>query len=162
LERFSQILLTPDGDLQFSLDFSRQEDSRTRIHGEVSASLEFECQICLETFVDKVSCRIDAIVVNRFEELLELEQHENGIVAEKSFISLAEIVEDELILAMPMIPRHLSGDCFNRKRDGYNMKQEEKTVAQKSRDGFYKPFEDLAKTLDRIEERENLNGGSEK
>ena len=147
--------MTPDGDLQFSLGFSRQEDSRTRIQGEVSASLEFECQACLEIFVHKISCRIDALVVNRFEELLELEQHENGIVAEKSFISLSEIVEDELILALPAYPNHPDGKCDLPSSTYSNV-----NFAELEQKDMIKPFSDLSRLLNNDVKEGESHGSS--
>ena len=49
---------------------------------------------------------IDTLIVGSEEELASLDPEEDGVVCEEKRISLAELIEDDLMIELPISPRH--------------------------------------------------------
>tara|TARA_B110000444_G_C18380201_1_gene384470 strand:+ start:76 stop:396 length:321 start_codon:yes stop_codon:yes gene_type:complete len=102
----------------------------------------------MEQFWRKIRCDVALQVVSDESKLERLTKDEDAIVAPDKVISVAELIEDELILAMPMIPRHEEGQC---PETGY---EREVAVLQEVQEvqevqTTYRPFADLAKSIDK-------------
>jgi len=132
-----------EGQVKFSLAFSMDEQCRTLITGNVSAAVNLECQICLEEFSEQISCEIDTVVVEELSELFDLDQDRAAFVAVGKCVSLQDIVEDELMVAIPMAPKHKSG-CAGYGAsfpEGMGSKEE---LSEAACEDTYRPFSDLA------------------
>ena len=137
------MLYGQEGQVKFSLVFSIDEQCRTLITGNVSAAVSLECQICLGEFADQISCEINTVVVEELNELFDLDQDRAAFVAVGKCVSLQDIVEDELIVAIPMAPKHRSG-CAGyayRFAEGSDSKE---GLGEAAREDTYRPFSDLA------------------
>ena len=137
------LLCGEEGQVKFSLAFSMDEQSRTLITGNVSAAVNLECQICLGEFSEQISCQINTVVVEELDELFDLDQDRAAFVAVGKCVSLQDIVEDELMVAIPMVPKHSSG-CNGygaRFIEGSDAKAESSEAAYED---TYRPFSDLA------------------
>ena len=88
-----------------SLDFSRQEDGRRIIRGYISGSVVMDCQRCLEPVEIKLDCDISLGIVDDEEEAELLPDQLDPLVAGEES-QLYELLEDELILALPIVPVH--------------------------------------------------------
>ena len=132
-----------EGQVKFSLAFSMDEECRTLITGNVSASVNLVCQICLGEFSEQISCEIDTAVVGELNELFDLDQGRAAVVAVGKCVSLQDIAEDELMVAIPMAPKHKSG-CAGygaRFQEGRDSKEE---LSEAAYEDTYRPFSDLA------------------
>lgn len=109
LDRLAGSLLERSGNVSIDLHFAR--DGRVPcITGRVAASLVLECQCCLESMAWPVNVEVSLGVVRTVDESLRLpDSVEALIVGAEGEVSLADIVQDELLLAIPAIPRH--PDC---------------------------------------------------
>ena len=119
------------------------EQCRTLITGNVSAEVNLECQICLGEFSEQIYCEIDSVVVEELNKLFDLDQDRAAFVALGKCVSLQDIVEDDLMVAIPMVPKHRSGcDGFGaRFLEDRNSKEE---LSQAAYEDTYRPFSDLA------------------
>jgi uncharacterized protein len=88
-------------DLQVRTDVARQG----WLEGEVAGRLHLECRVCGERFawVLKAPVRL-ALAMNEEEEERLMEQGEPVLVRDDR-LPLHQIVEDEVLLALPMMPR---------------------------------------------------------
>ena len=109
--RFSETLAEVDGDIDVELLFSKGMQDRTQIHGNLSSNIKLVCQNCLKPFSFILECPIDLEIVANESEIEWVAEGIDVIVAEDSEINLAEILEDELIMSVPMIPRHPQVRC---------------------------------------------------
>lgn len=98
------------GRVTVDLLFGQAGDGTPQLNGEVRARVHVICQRCLEPFGLELRAgtrlrfrRPGAAAPGTAAEADEL-------VVEKS-TSLAALVEDELLLAMPMIPKHALPEC---------------------------------------------------
>ena len=137
------MVLRQEGQVKFSLIFSIDEQCRTLITGNVSAAVNLECQICLGEFSEQISCEINTLVVEELNELFDLDQDRAAFVAVGKCVSLQDIVEDELIVAIPMAPKHRSGCAGYAARfsEGSDSKE---ALGEAACEDTYRPFSDLA------------------
>jgi len=107
MERLDGVILNPEGSVTLELSFGR-EDRYSVISGYVQADLVLECQCCLEPMAWAVFSDLRLGIVssidegNRLPDSLEPFLQDSG----DPLISLPELVEDELLLAIPAIPQH--------------------------------------------------------
>jgi uncharacterized protein len=105
----------------------------------------------MQQFRRQVSCDVALQVVSDESKLERLSEVDDAIVAPDKVISVAELVEDELILAMPMIPRHEEGQCLETDYEQQEIVLQEVPEVQEVQEAqtTYRPFADLAKTIDK-------------
>jgi DUF177 domain-containing protein len=82
-------------------------DGQTWLHLHISASLPLQCQRCLQTFAFQVAIDRRLRFVAGEDEAARLdEQSDDDVLALDSRLDLLTLIEDELILALPLVPRH--------------------------------------------------------
>ena len=89
------------------LQFERTSQGERRMHGTIRTQVEMACKRCLQPL--KVE-----VVAQPFFVLLqpgEAEPEECEALVVEAPLSLADLAEDELLLAMPMSPGHAEGQC---------------------------------------------------
>ena len=111
LQRLGGLLADQAGDVSLRLEFSRGEHDRVEVVGHVETEVALECQSCLQPVATRLSSDLSLIVVTSESELEQLDQEQDGIIHADRLIPLAALVEDELMLTLPMIPRHRDGEC---------------------------------------------------
>ena len=111
LQRFRPLLVADEGRIEAVLSFSRDEENRYVIHVAVTADVSVTCQRCLEPLVEHLTSDNTLAVVWTHEQAAHLPRHLEPLIAEQEACSLWELVEDELILAMPPFSYHDTADC---------------------------------------------------
>jgi uncharacterized protein len=106
MERVRDALLIREGEVKFDLGFAR--DGRiAAIQGEVDAELVLQCQCCLEALAWPVHSEVRLGVVGSVDEADRLpEDYEPLLLEPGGTVALMDIVQDELLLAIPSIPQH--------------------------------------------------------
>ncbi len=89
-----------------SLQFGRDEDDRRRVTGTVSAELSLKCQRCLEPVTYHIDARVDLVMVWDEEQIKALPEHLDPIMVTEDKMPLAELLEEELLLALPLVALH--------------------------------------------------------
>jgi uncharacterized protein len=105
----------------------------------------------MQQFRRQVSCDVALQVVSDESKLERLSEADDAIVEPDKVISVAELVEDELILAMPMIPRHEEGQCLETdyEQQAIVLQEVQEVPEVQETQTTYRPFADLAKTIDK-------------
>jgi len=120
LPRFASALLDDQGSVQARLAFARDEGNTVTVQSMLSTEVSLRCQRCLEPvrLAVKSACRYallpagaDESAVPSQTEVLELTES----------LVLADLLEDELLLALPLVPAHPEGSCH---MPGWNAGQE--------------------------------------
>lgn len=108
--RVSELVSNRDGFVMVDLSFSK-DGSMVTIQGHLEANLLLQCQHCLDSVNCSIACEVKLGIVSSLEAAERLsEDYEPLLFApEDSLVTLSDIVEDELILAMPSYPKH--ADC---------------------------------------------------
>jgi uncharacterized protein len=110
-ERLAGLLADASGEVAFQLCLSRDEAGRPVVRAVVQATLLARCQRCLESVAVQVDARILLAVVDDLVSARRLPEQYDPLMAEEGRVRLPELIEDELLLALPQIPRHAPGAC---------------------------------------------------
>lgn len=82
------------------------EERRPVIDLEVTADLTLLCQASLEPYLEHIERRSTLGVVESDGEIERLPPHYDPVFADHGRLALATLVEDELILGLPQVPRN--------------------------------------------------------
>ncbi len=111
LPRLAGAVADTGGGVELRLVFDRGESGRAAITGFVKADLVLECQRCLSPMAASIESRLSIALVGSIEEAGRLPEHYDPLLLDEPRIRLLDIVEDELLLSLPQIPRHEEGEC---------------------------------------------------
>jgi uncharacterized protein len=109
LTRLRGLLFGTSGDVAYRLEFYRDEGWRAIVRGSIRATLYQECQRCLETVAHEADVRIALAVVT--DDSAEVPGQHDPLVVEEGFVHPLALIEDELLLDLPQIPRHDPDAC---------------------------------------------------
>lgn len=146
LARFRSSLFADEGDIRYRLSLGQDAQGIYYIEGESQATVGLECQRCL----DKVEVNIEAqfrfgLLTPRQDESRLTEGYE-ALWVEEPGVSLRELLEDELMLALPLVPMHASTQCQPRLA---NQDEAEESVSDKPN-----PFAVLAGLKESLKDKE--------
>ena len=105
-ERLVPLLLNANGTVDFRFRFSRDTRHRPLIEGRVETELSLLCQRCLEPYQLVVDADMTLVVVQGFDEAENLSAEFDPLMLEEERLNLYQLVEDELLLSIPAVPRH--------------------------------------------------------
>lgn len=110
LSRLAEACLDPEGSVMIDLSFERSGGDGLRImRGTVRARVRLTCQRCLEPM--EADLRAEPyLVLLRPGEHPELVEAGEARVFDRP-VPLSELVEDELLLVLPMVPMHARDRC---------------------------------------------------
>jgi uncharacterized protein len=118
MARLRAQLLEDAGEVDVDLAFERAEGSNLRrMRGRIVAQLAVRCQRCLEPMTIEVVAEPDTILLAAGEADPGLPPEADTLTVSTS-VAVAELIEDELLLALPMVPMHELDECPARKYIG--------------------------------------------
>ena len=80
--------------------------------GKGSASVSLTCQRCTEEFFQELNFEFTFSPLKKPEDIAELPSYYDAIeLDENGEVNLRGLVEEELLLAIPLIPKHQIQDC---------------------------------------------------
>ncbi len=98
--------------IHVKVNFDVDELGLVSISGNGSATVTLICQRCTDTFEQKLELDFLFSPVKNEDAAEDLPSYYDAIeLDENGEVNLRELVEDELILAIPLIPRHELKDC---------------------------------------------------
>ena len=95
-------------DIEVRLSFDRDNRGRPEVRGRCNWQMESDCVRCDQSLMLDLEADFSLIIVEQEETLSKLNQNEDGIVADGKWIHLVDIIEDPILLAIPMAPRHVN------------------------------------------------------
>jgi uncharacterized protein len=111
-ERFQEAVEDVNGAVDYKLAFQRDVGNHMFIDGECSTKATLVCQRCLDAVVVDVQGEFQIGLAFSDEKAKHLPKHyEPAIMDHNGNIDPWELVEDELILALPMFAYHADGEC---------------------------------------------------
>ena len=105
MPRLVEVLADSDGECRYVVEFYRDPLKIDVMHMQLSASLPLICQRSLERFVHQVE--IDqrlGLISEESQEAAMPEGMEAVLVDRGGDVSPLELIEDELLLAVPLVP----------------------------------------------------------
>jgi uncharacterized protein len=114
LKRLGELLRLDDvgvagRSIAVNFEFWRSEFDVPMLAGRLQTSLELECQRCLKPL--ELPMDVDfRLLIDANDELLS-HSSEDSVYSDDGYIDIAEVVEDELILAIPLVAMHEDTAC---------------------------------------------------
>lgn len=112
LRRFERLLagaLGSEGDVHVKTRFVRDSRGMPHLTGQLETVLSLTCQRCLDAVAIPVTADVDVFLLSDEAYADRLGEDEDYVVFEHGHLDLPELLEDELILALPLVARH--EDC---------------------------------------------------
>lgn len=106
LERVVPLLASPEGELQVVMRLGRDPDGTFRLTGSIRGSVVLQCQRCLETLIRALDVDFRLGLVSSQEEAARLAHGYEPLLVTAEPVSVADIVSDEVLLALPFAPVH--------------------------------------------------------
>ncbi len=110
MERLSTHLFETEGEAEYTLHFIKEDGGRYCIRGRVFAQLQLICQRCLDSVEKVIKTDTNLIVVKNLEEARQVPEEFEPFIIDQG-VTLKSLLEDELLLALPTVPRHEIEDC---------------------------------------------------
>lgn len=111
LPRLREALLNTAGEAEYRLAFSRDEARRAVVLGEIRADLTLRCERCLGPMTHRVVSQVSLALVSGLDEAERLPDRYDPLVLGEGRQRPLELIEDELLLALPQIPLHGREEC---------------------------------------------------
>ena len=112
LKRLNGLLHDNTGFVSFMLEFTRDEEQGLYcVTGEIKANLHAVCQRCLGSMELQINSPVYLGIVNRQTDISKLPDKYEPLILGEDPVSLLELIEDELLLAIPMSPMHELNRC---------------------------------------------------
>ncbi|CAK0765211.1 23S rRNA accumulation protein YceD [Gammaproteobacteria bacterium] len=111
LDRLIPSLHSPEGEVVFALHFGRDLESKPVIHGQVTTKLSLICQRCLTPMWFLIDCPVFLGIVQSMSEADRLPEEAEPLLVTETLVSIQELIEDELILALPIVATHEMEEC---------------------------------------------------
>ena len=114
LPRLAASLAQSSGALQVELQATRDEEGQDWLHGEIRGRLPLTCQRGLHAFDWDCDVALSLALVESEAEEEKLLRDTESYLVEDDELPLRDLVEDEVLLALPMTPRCEDPDCVKR------------------------------------------------
>ena len=106
LDRLSESLADNEGEVVLKLAFTTDYQYNCRITGNAKSELSLICQRCLAPFVLPIECQLKLMMVGTEQQAENLPASWEPCFINGEQINLYQLIEDELLLALPLVARH--------------------------------------------------------
>jgi len=103
--RLQEEILACDEGTKIDLSFHK-EGRIGIIAGSITADVSLQCQRCLKPMTLKIERVVSLAVVASVDEAQRLPERYDPLILNSEKIAISDLVEDELLLALPMIAHH--------------------------------------------------------
>jgi len=100
-----------DKAVEVEFQFSRGDYGAPQVSGRCSARLNFECQRCLGSCELDISAVFVLHLARNETQMQELPDEADALLLSDDYLNLTEVIEDELLLQLPLVPMHQNTDC---------------------------------------------------
>jgi DUF177 domain-containing protein len=130
LTRLVGMLNSDAGSVKASLRFSQRRDGWLEAELTYEASVELTCQRCLEPFHHELAGRVKVVLADADSMAATAPEGHEPFELTQGRLLPAELIEDELIVSMPLAPKHERlEDCGSVARDLAVMTEGSSTAA---------------------------------
>jgi len=112
--RLLELLANDAGTVAVELRFGRDAERFHYIQGAITAKLQLECQRCLQPFAYDVQIDLNLSPVFDEAAVKKLPSRYDPLELKEDQVALVTVIEDELLLALPLVPKHKDADCASK------------------------------------------------
>ena len=111
LTRLCEALERTEGSVRLRFSFGRDEQKTVVVRTELEVRVSMVCQRCLELVELPIHSACEYAVVNVDANVQHLPKGYDVLELGEDPLDLLALVEDELLLALPIVPLHAPEDC---------------------------------------------------
>jgi uncharacterized protein len=104
-ERLADVAVSLQPRVNIKLQFAKL-DKRPTIHGEMQAEVELVCQRCMQNMLYPLHESFDLMLIEREAEMTVVPETYEPWIANALHLNALELVEEQLLLALPLIAKH--------------------------------------------------------
>jgi len=104
-ERLVDVAVSAQPHVTIKLQFA-EVDKRPTIHGEMQAEIELVCQRCMADMLYPLHESFDLMLIESEAEMALVPETHEPWIANALHLNVLELIEEQLLLAMPLIPKH--------------------------------------------------------
>jgi uncharacterized protein len=110
--RLKDYLSDSQGKLEYRISGALDKNGKSILRVTIKGTINLHCQRCLGELVHLLDLQTAILLAENENELFRLDETEtvDGILAVSDLDVLA-LIEDEIILSLPISPRHREGEC---------------------------------------------------
>jgi uncharacterized protein len=109
-KRISEVASITSQSVDVELRFFCDEENFKVISGTVEVELDLDCQRCLSPVNVKVASEFEVAIAASDESAKNIPRHYEPVIVEEDTLELVPLIEEELLLALPMHAYHESCD----------------------------------------------------
>ncbi len=108
-KRLREVTLGDAGEVSVQLKFHRDARGVPNVRGVITATVEQTCQRCMSAVTVPLQADVNVFLLNDEVYADRLSEDDDYVVFEDDRLDLLELIEDELIMSLPLVARH--EDC---------------------------------------------------
>ncbi|MDY6890992.1 MAG: YceD family protein [Pseudomonadota bacterium] len=144
MPRLASCLLDDSGAVAVQIRFARDEQRLRVISGRAHGRVRMTCQRCLESVSVEIDATLNLAVALTDAQAQSLPRCYDPLIMETDEIELLPVIEDELMLSLPLVPLH--DDCSIQTSFG-------DPVTARTREEKPNPFSVLAQLKEKADQR---------
>ena len=109
-DRLGPLMADREGQLRVELSFHRDERRIRVLEGRIDGSVRLVCQRCLEALEFPLALTFNLGIVASEDECERLPEGYEPLLVDGDPLKTADVVEDEILLAIPPVPLHTQCD----------------------------------------------------
>ena len=149
LPRINGIAHNKSDKIKVNYSFYVENNTTPCLDGEISLNIYLTCQRCLEELPFSLDLSFSMAFVKNENQAEELSKHLEIYLFEEEELSIIDLISDEILLSIPMVPKH-NLDCLSSLKENNNYEQ-----------GKEKPFA-ILKNINKSMEARSKNGSTKK
>ncbi|MDE1942009.1 MAG: DUF177 domain-containing protein [Betaproteobacteria bacterium] len=113
LERLQSVLHSTGGEIRYRVSGSQTPEGHPALSLHVEGALDLTCQRCMAGMPFDLAVDSRIVMFKDEEALPDLEEEVEGTdaIVQPEKLNIAELVEDEVLLSLPLVPSHPDGAC---------------------------------------------------
>jgi uncharacterized protein len=111
MQRLASLSMDPNGNAELEIHFGRDEAGLPVARGTITTVVRLQCQRCLEPWDFELETEFTLGVVASLSEAGNLPENYEPLIVDEPPMSLAELIEDEILLALPAVAMHSKENC---------------------------------------------------
>jgi len=117
-QRLQDYLVNNSGELGYAVIGALDANGRPVLRVDIQGVVKLQCQRCLEELEHVLDIHTELLLAQNEQELQSFDEDEcvDSILAQPD-MDVLSLIEDEIILGLPVSPRHQQGECASGGRE---------------------------------------------
>lgn len=109
--RLSEMLEHKEGQVAVDITVGVDEEGYQFIDGHIDTAVDLQCQRCLQPYQHQLRADFKVSPVLNDNQAKLLPKNYEPVMIENNSLDIEQLVEDEIILNLPLVPKHQTEQC---------------------------------------------------